>query len=65
MVLSWILKVKLNSFYQEPVCAAYCAGLSTCCVVNVGDEVTHISCIEEGMSNPNTRFVLELAFARV
>ena len=39
------------------MCAAYCAGLSTCCVVNVGDEVTHISCIEEGMSNPNTRFV--------
>ncbi len=42
------------------MCAAYCAGMTSCCVVNVGDEVTHISCIEEGMSNPNTRLPILL-----
>ena len=40
---------------QESVCATYSAGLSSGCVVDVGDEVTHICCVEEGMSNPNTR----------
>ena len=36
------------------MCASYCAGLSSACVVNVGDDVTHICCVEDGMSNPNT-----------
>ncbi|XP_064406302.1 actin-related protein 8-like isoform X2 [Halichondria panicea] len=57
-----ILLVKMEFaaafLHQESVCAAYCAGMASCCVVNVGDEVTHISCIEEGMSNPNTRLIL-------
>ena len=42
---------------QASVCAMYSAGLSTACVVNVGDEVTHVCCVEDGMSNPNTRCV--------
>ena len=37
------------------MCATYSAGLSSACVVDVGDEVTHICCVEDGMSNPNTR----------
>ena len=41
--------------HQESVCAVYGAGLSSACVVNVGDEVTHVCCVEDGMSNPNTR----------
>ena len=41
---------------QESLCATYSAGLSIACVVNVGDEMTHICCVEEGVSNPNTRF---------
>lgn len=41
--------------HQGSVCATYSAGLSSACVVDVGDEVTHICCVEDGMSNPNTR----------
>ncbi|CAI8013599.1 Actin-related protein 8 [Geodia barretti] len=44
--------------HQESVCATYSAGLSSACVVDVGDEVTHICCVEDGMSNPNTRVIL-------
>lgn len=40
---------------QGSVCATYSAGLSSACVVDVGDEVTQICCVEDGMSNPNTR----------
>jgi len=43
--------------HQESVCATFSAGLSSACVVNVGGETTHVCCVEEGMSNPNTRFV--------
>ena len=42
-------------FFQESVCSAYCAGLSSACIVNVGDQMTSICCVEDGMSNPNTR----------
>ena len=34
-------------------------------MVNVGGEVTHICCVEEGMSNPNTRCVCVCVRARV
>ncbi|KAL5473103.1 hypothetical protein EMCRGX_G027548 [Ephydatia muelleri] len=44
--------------HQESLCATYSAGLSIACVVNVGDERTHICCVEEGVSNPNTRVTL-------
>lgn len=37
------------------MCAMYGAGLSTGCVVDVGEERSHICCVEDGMSNPNTR----------
>ena len=43
---------------QESLCATYSAGLGIACVVNVGDERTHICCVEEGVSNPNTRYPL-------
>ena len=39
------------------MCATYGAGLSTACVVDVGEEKTHICCVEDGMSNINTRHV--------
>ena len=29
------------------------AGLSNACVVDMGDEKTHICCVEDGISNPN------------
>ena len=40
------------------MCATYGAGLSTACVVDVGEERTHICCVEDGMSNSNTRYIL-------
>ena len=42
--------------HQESVCATYSAGLSSGCVVNVGDETIQVCCVEDGMSNANTRY---------
>ncbi len=52
-----LLRMEFSSafLHQESVCATFSAGLSSACVVNVGGEVTHVCCVEEGMSNPNTR----------
>lgn len=44
--------------HQESVCATFSAGLSSACVINVGGEVTHMCCVEEGMSNPDTRVTM-------
>lgn len=44
--------------HQESVCATFGAGLSSACVVDMGDEKTHICCVEDGISNPNTRITL-------
>jgi actin-related protein 8 len=46
--------------HQESVCAAFGAGLSSACVVDVGDEKTHIACVEDGISNPSTRLTLNV-----
>ena len=52
-----LLRMEFSSafMHQESVCATFSAGLSSGCVINVGGEVTHICCVEEGISNPNTR----------
>ena len=54
-----LLRMEFASVFlhQESVCATFSAGLSSACVVNVGGETTHVCCVEEGMSNPNTRWV--------
>ena len=39
------------------MCATFGAGLSSACVVDMGDEKTHICCVEDGISNPNTRYL--------
>jgi len=44
---------------QDHVAAAFGAGLSHCCVVDVGDQKTSISCIEDGISLPQTRIHLD------
>ena len=38
------------------MCATFGAGLSSACVVDMGDEKTHVCCVEDGISNPNTRY---------
>ncbi|XP_065178580.1 actin-related protein 8-like [Sycon ciliatum] len=41
--------------HQESVCATYGAGLSSSCVVDIGDQTISVSCIDEGLSLQNTR----------
>ena len=42
------------------MCAAFGAGLSSACVVDVGDEKSHVCCVEDGVSNPFTRLTLNV-----
>ena len=55
-----LIRLKFSSVavQQSSVCALYSTGYSTACVVDVGDHVTAISCVEDGVSNPNTRLLL-------
>ncbi|KAG1687296.1 Actin-related protein 8 [Nymphon striatum] len=43
---------------QESVCATFGAGLSYACVVDVGDQKTSVSCVEDGISNLNSRLYM-------
>uniref|UniRef100_A0ABK8FW26 Actin-related protein 8 n=2 Tax=gambiae species complex TaxID=44542 RepID=A0ABK8FW26_ANOGA len=40
---------------QDHVAATFGAGLGYACVVDVGDGKTSVSCVEDGISHPNTR----------
>jgi actin-related protein 8 len=42
---------------QESLCAAFGAGLSTACVVDIGAVKTSIACVDEGQVVPDTRYV--------
>lgn len=44
---------------QDHVAATFGAGLGYACVVDVGDQKTSVSCVEDGISHPNTRVRLE------
>uniref|UniRef100_A0A2L2YMX4 Actin-related protein 8 n=1 Tax=Parasteatoda tepidariorum TaxID=114398 RepID=A0A2L2YMX4_PARTP len=41
--------------HLESVCATFGAGVSFACVVDVGDQKTAVSCVEDGISHKNTR----------
>lgn len=43
---------------QESVCAVYGSGLSSACVVDIGDQKTSVCCVEDGISHRNTRLCL-------
>ncbi|KAL5633045.1 hypothetical protein ACGC1H_003515 [Rhizoctonia solani] len=45
---------------QESLCAAFGAGLSTACIVDIGAVKTSIACVEEGQVVPDTRITLDL-----
>ncbi|XP_002730533.1 actin-related protein 8-like [Saccoglossus kowalevskii] len=45
---------------QESVCATFGSGVQSACVVDIGDQKTSISCVEDGLSHRNTR--LRLSF---
>lgn len=42
-------------FKQESVCATFGAGVSSACVVDIGDQKTAISCVEDGLSQKKSR----------
>ncbi|XP_064931382.1 actin-related protein 8 isoform X2 [Columba livia] len=44
--------------HQESVCATFGSGLSSACIVDVGDQKTSICCVEDGVSHRNTRLCL-------
>ncbi|XP_043933549.1 actin-related protein 8 [Protopterus annectens] len=44
--------------HQESVCATFGSGLSSACVVDVGDQKTSVCCVEDGVSHRNTRLCL-------
>ncbi|XP_063662917.1 actin-related protein 8 isoform X1 [Pan troglodytes] len=44
--------------HQESVCATYGSGLSSTCIVDVGDQKTSVCCVEDGVSHRNTRLCL-------
>lgn len=43
---------------QDHVAATFGSGLATACVVDVGDQKVSVSCVEDGVSQPNTRLRL-------
>ncbi|XP_055533303.1 actin-related protein 8 [Wyeomyia smithii] len=50
---------------QDHVSATFGAGLGYACVVDVGDQKTSVSCVEDGISHPNTRVRLAYGGADV
>uniref|UniRef100_A0A4W3GXH7 Actin-related protein 8 n=1 Tax=Callorhinchus milii TaxID=7868 RepID=A0A4W3GXH7_CALMI len=44
--------------HQESICATFGSGLSSACVVDVGDQKTSVCCVEDGVSHRNTRLCL-------
>ncbi|KAL1512547.1 hypothetical protein ABEB36_002128 [Hypothenemus hampei] len=44
---------------QDHVSATFGSGLGYACVVDVGDQKTSVSCVEDGICHPNTRVRLE------
>ncbi|KAG9103247.1 actin-like protein arp8 [Ceratobasidium sp. 370] len=53
-----VLLVQMG-FAQESLCAAFGAGLSTACVVDIGAVKTSIACVDEGQVVPDTRITLD------
>lgn len=51
--------------HQEGVCATFGAGLSYACVIDVGDQKTTVSCVEDGISHRNTRLTMDYGGADI
>lgn len=50
---------------QDHVAATFGAGLSAACVIDCGDQKTSVSCVEDGISQANTRILLEYGGADI
>lgn len=62
-----LLRMRFGSCFlvQDHVGATFGAGLGYACVVDVGDQKTSVSCVEDGISHPSTRVRLEYGGADV
>lgn len=49
-----------NHIQKDHVAATFGAGLGYACVVDVGDQKTSVSCVEDGISHPSTRVRLNI-----
>ncbi|XP_055383473.1 actin-related protein 8 isoform X2 [Condylostylus longicornis] len=56
-----LIKMGFGSCFlvQDHVAATFGAGLGYACVIDVGDQKTSVSCVEDGISHPSTRVRLE------
>ncbi|KAJ3393212.1 actin-like protein arp8 [Lobulomyces angularis] len=45
--------------HTESVCASFGAGISQCCVVDIGAQVTKICCVEDGLCNDSSIYTLQ------
>ncbi|XP_062612394.1 actin-related protein 8-like [Saccostrea cucullata] len=45
--------------HQESVCATFGSGVSSACVVDIGDQKTSVCCVEDGISHRNTRVTMD------
>ncbi|KAF4527672.1 hypothetical protein B566_EDAN015129 [Ephemera danica] len=50
-----LCKLKFGGCFLDHVAATFGAGLGYACVVDVGDQKTSVSCVEDGISHPSTR----------
>lgn len=57
--------VELFCYVQESVCATFGTGVGCACVVDVGDQKTAVSCVEDGLSQPATQLVMQYGGADV
>ncbi len=48
-------KFKALLLFQEGVAASFGAGMTSACVVDIGDQKVSVSCVEDGISLPHTR----------
>lgn len=49
-------------FVQDHVCATFGCGMSCATVVDVGDQKISVSCVEDGVSYPQSRVMLLVCF---
>ena len=47
------------------MCATFGTGVGSACVVDIGDQKTAVSCVEDGLSQPATRIVMQYGGADI
>lgn len=63
LILYFEMKMFYMILFKDHVAATFGAGLGYACVVDVGDQKTSVSCVEDGISHPSTRVNKNNTFA--